>query len=101
MKGIYLVHFWGFTQAGCTIEGLKFKMIALAKNKGNYDKIVHFSSSIAEEISWWRDNISDSCAPILRGTPDIVINTDASSYGWGASLGDESTGGLFTPEEMD
>ena len=95
------MHFWGFTQAGCTIEGLKFKMIALAKNKGNYEKIVHFSSSIAEEISWWRDNISDSSAPILRGTPDIVINTDACSYGWVASLEDESTGGLFTPEEMD
>ena len=79
----------------------RFKMISLARNRGNYDKFVHFSTSVAEEICWWRDNILDSYAPIIRNNPDLVINTDACNYGWGASMGGISTGGLFEAEESE
>ena len=41
----------------------------------------------------------DSFAPILRPNPSIVLNTDASLAGLGASMAGSKTGGLFSSEE--
>ena len=76
-------------------------MLSLAKYKGKYDKIVFFSQIVSPEIIWWRDNVLSSSAPIIRNNPDIVINTDACSYGWGATREGDSTGGLFDTDEID
>ena len=34
-----------------------------------------------------------------HGEPDIVLTTDASSTGWGCTLGQKRTGGYWTREE--
>ena len=46
-------------------------------NKGNFDTLMILSKSKAN-IYWWKSNIMDSFAPILRPNPSIVLNTDAS-----------------------
>ena len=79
----------------------RFKMLSLAKYKGKYDKVVFFSQIVSSEIIWWRDNVLSSSAPIVRNNPDIVINTDACCYGWGATREGDSTGGLFDADEID
>ena len=38
-------------------------------------------------------------APILPATPVLVIESDASNMGWGATNGHEQTGGLWSVEE--
>ena len=59
-------------------------------------------------LSWTREAKADLCwwksfatveAPIVPRTPHIVINSDASTIGWGACQGDKSTGGQWSVEE--
>ena len=71
----------------------------LKLNKGNFDKIITISSSAKEDIQWWRSNIMESYSQILKPTPTLVINTDASSFGWGASFNTIKTGGYFSVDE--
>ena len=37
----------------------------------------------------------------MRPNPDMIISTDASTKGWGASMNGEHTGGEFTMEEKE
>ena len=64
-------------------------------NKGNFDKFMIFSKESKANIYWWKSNIMDSFAPILRPNPSIVLNTDASLAGWVASMEGSKTGGIF------
>ena len=50
-------------------------------------------------ICWWKSNIMDSFAPILRPNLSVVLNTDASLAGWGASIAGSKTWGPFLSEE--
>ena len=50
-------------------------------------------------IIWWRNHASSIYNDILIPNPSITIATDASMTGWGAHLGNLSTGGLFSDEE--
>ena len=58
----------------------RFKIEALKEHKGNFDKIVIIPKPGLDDILWWKLNIPSSFAPIVR----VTINTDASSFGWGA-----------------
>ena len=51
------------------------------------------------DITWWRNNSLTSSDPILRNNPSIIIKTDASSYGWGASRKEEKSVGVFSIED--
>ena len=62
-------------------------MSSLKINKGDFDKFMVL-------VYWWKSNIMNSFAPILRPNPSIVLNTDASLAGWGASMAGIKTGGL-------
>ena len=68
-------------------------------NKGNFDTLMILSKESKANIYWWKSNIMDSFAPILRPNPSIVLNTDASLAGWGVSVAESKTGGLFSSEE--
>lgn len=47
------------------------------------------------ELQWWIMEMEDwNGKSILPQTPDMVIETDASLLGWGASMGSATTGGL-------
>ena len=51
------------------------------------------SEESREEVEWWLLNAKDSSQNIVFPPYEYVIFTDASSVGWGAVYGEESTGG--------
>ena len=47
------------------------KTSALKINKGNFDKLMIVSKERKTNIYWWKSNIMNSFAPILRPNPSI------------------------------
>ncbi|CAC5405659.1 unnamed protein product [Mytilus coruscus] len=45
---------------------------------------MRLSSAALEDTDWWCVNISNSSAPVQKGSPSITLTTDASLVGWGA-----------------
>ncbi|CAC5390273.1 unnamed protein product [Mytilus coruscus] len=74
---------------------------ALNLNKGDFNAVMHLSSAALEDIDWWCVNISNSSAPVQRGSPSITLTTDASLVGWGAECLGLSTGGQWSEEELN
>ena len=64
-----------------SLERCKTKSLVISK--GHFDKIMHVSKEAIQDILWWKHNIVGAYAPIVRENPSVVINTDASSFGWG------------------
>ena len=56
------------------------------------------SSSVAE-LTWWIENMPHSSRDITHPTPFMIIQTDASTLGWGAVYGDQEVRGRFTSLE--
>jgi hypothetical protein len=75
------------------------KTLNLAWNKGRYDRPMAVPNGAVAEICWWRDNIMESWAPVIRANPDVVFTTDACMTGWGATRDENRTGGLFSEED--
>ena len=78
----------------------KDKIQALRLNKGNFEAKMYISKKGRDDITWWKTNIMESFSPILRDNPTIELYADASSYGWGESLGSISSGGQFKTDEQ-
>ena len=57
------------------------------------------SEDTLHEISWWKKNIFKVFKPIRYPKFSITIYADASLEGWGASMGNVSTGGAWLPDE--
>ena len=51
------------------------------------------------EIAWWKMNIFKAFKPIRYLEISIIIYTDDSLEGWGASMGNVSTGQAWLPDE--
>ena len=68
------------------------KTTALRQNKGNYNAHMKLSQESVSEIKWWYDNIPTVNYPILLNNSkvDVIINTNASTKGWG-KWSDEET----------
>ena len=77
------------------------KSHALRCNRGNYDSLMKLSSEAIDDIQWWIDNIDSTFRKINREEPSVIMSTDASSEGWGAVLGEVSTGGRWLTWEKD
>ena len=53
-----------------------------------------------EDLNWWATHpTSRNGKSIIRGNPDLTIETDASNTGWGARRGSLQTGGPWSPTE--
>ena len=52
-------------------------------------------------ITWWVANIDFQEKSLLSSSPDCELFTDACLTGWGASIGDVTTGGHWAQEELD
>ena len=63
------------------------KQSFLVISKGNFHKIMLVSKEAIQDILWWKHKIIGAYAPIVRENPYVTINTGVSSFGWGASLG--------------
>ncbi|CAC5371905.1 unnamed protein product [Mytilus coruscus] len=77
------------------------KASALNINKGDFNAVMRLSSADLGDIDWWCVNISNSFAPVQRGTPSVTLTTDASLVGWGAECLGLSTGGQWSEEELN
>ena len=68
------------------------KVAGLRQNKGSFDAFISLSSSAAEDINWWKINISKGIRRIWTSSPSITLTTDSSGYAWGVvfSEGDNS-----------
>ena len=56
------------------------KIIALKKSCGDFDSTVFLSPVAKLDLQWWVEIYQ---LPISHGHPDLVIETDASTRGWG------------------
>ncbi|KAK0403956.1 hypothetical protein QR680_017214 [Steinernema hermaphroditum] len=73
---------------------------ALAEAHNNYEASMSLSSECLEDLRWWSKNLARHAKrPLREPTPSVVITTDASKLGWGATSGGASTGGNWSPEE--
>jgi len=68
---------------------LYFRHLQNEKNRAlvlsqTYDSATPLSPQAKEELVWWRDNLKAwNGKALVSGSPDLVIETDASRQGWG------------------
>ena len=75
---------------------------SLEEVKQCYHEMVEISTEAKQELLWWNHQAQKyNGTPLIPRPPDMVIETDASSLGWGATLKgpDLRTGGLWSVEE--
>ena len=77
------------------------KIWALRVNHGHFDRTMNLSREALVELEWWTQNIQTCSKSIVRPKPDIVLQSDASSTGWGAASSNISCGGRWNIEEID
>ena len=71
------------------------KIAALKTSRGNFDDGINLSQRAIKDLCWWIDHIGAAKSSITKGQPDLVIETDSTTHGWGChcpTLG-ISTGG--------
>ena len=62
------------------------KTSALKCHQGNFDSTMSLSVESRAELKWWIDSIESSFNVIYHGQPELTLNTDASTKGWGCFL---------------
>ena len=73
---------------------------ALWKGNQDYSQPVEFTTKAREELVWWQQHLlkwNGKC--LLRHKPNLVIETDASTIGWGATCQGVQTGGRWSKTE--
>ena len=75
------------------------KSNALRENKGNFGSSMTLSPSSKAELNWWITNVNTSHKLISHGEPELLIQTDASTHGWGGVRGEQRTGGRWNQQE--
>ena len=75
------------------------KILALQTTCWDFDKHMSLSPEAKSELGWWINNIVGAHNLLTREAPTITLTTDASKLGWGAVLGTQSTGGLWSSTE--
>ena len=60
------------------------------------------SEEARQDLLWWvsLDRTVPLQAPLLPRVPSMIITSDAFTTGWGACLGDTTTGGTWSAQEM-
>ena len=90
------------TQPAVPLAPLRYKYIEIAKNKllnannGVYDAKVSLASKERFHIAWWADNVHKQYKSLRNLQPQLELFTDASLLGWGATLGNQKTGGEWS-----
>ena len=72
---------------------------ALVASRGNFSAICTLSEQSKLDLQWWVCNASSSFKLISYGKPNITLQTNASSQGWGGVRDEQRTGGRWTYEE--
>ena len=77
------------------------KIASLKVNAGRFNATMQITREGKQELLWWINQITD---PLLlthidRGSPRIMIETDASQLVWGAHRQGKATGGRWSEKE--
>lgn len=82
------------------LELLKISELSISYN---YKRKIVLNALAREELKWWLTEGINSFKPISFGNPEIIIQTDASTKGWGALvLGSKArTQGLWSRNEQE
>ena len=90
------------------LQALINRVVPLASSieevKQCYHQMVELSVEARQELVWWTQEMQDhNKAPLTMGTPDMVIESDASRLGWGATLKGQGlrTGGQWSTSEQE
>ena len=75
------------------------KIVSLKFAKGNFDSKMTLSLEAKQQLQWWLKHLPISFNEIEIPPVNVVVNSDASLSGWGAVLGDSSTGGQWHQNE--
>lgn len=75
------------------------KLHALENNDENFDKKMRIPSSIAADLSWWKNNLESSYKTIKSMNFVKEIFSDASKTGWGAFCNGKEAYGHWTPNQ--
>ena len=75
----------------CHLQALINRVVPLASSleevKQSYHQMVEISREASQEIVWWMQELQKyNKAPLLVDPPNLVIESDASGLGWGATL---------------
>ena len=76
------------------------KVKGLKKRGGSYDGTITVTGNMTRLMRWWIHNLPYTFNDIVIGNPRLIIETDASFKGWGASCEGNSTGGAFIEKEI-
>ncbi|XP_053400697.1 uncharacterized protein LOC128557387 [Mercenaria mercenaria] len=77
----------------------KEKIQALKNSKGDFSSKMYVTDEMRTELKWWIDNLSSQERVIDHGNADLVIVTDASSFGWAGICENQEIGGRWTTAE--
>ena len=70
------------------------KDAALRSACGNYEHTMWLSADSRSDLQWWVAALPTAVRYIDHGNPDVILTTDASHTGWGATTGKRHTQGL-------
>jgi hypothetical protein len=75
-------------------------LFSCLRQKTTWESLIYLDADAMEELKWWHANIREwKSTPTTLTTPTMVMTTDASTTGWGATLEGYSTAhGFFPPE---
>ena len=73
--------------------------MTLKSANGNFDAVMSLSSASKLDLHWWVSSLPTACRVINCGLPTCVITTDVSGIGWGASMDEVTTQGLWSLKE--
>lgn len=77
------------------------KSTALKEAKGNFDALMTCSDRAISDIKWWIADAQSSKKSISHGPIALTMHTDASLLGWGATIGEKTTGGEWSTMEKE
>ena len=76
---------------------LQMQQIEALKESQSYQAKIVLNPQSLEELNWWINNLTlYNGKPLTVSPPDIILQTDASKKGWGASCQGNSTGGKWS-----
>ena len=75
------------------------KILALKKNRFDFDAFMNLNSAAIEEIKFWMYEGIFSFKPVYERDVDFIIQTDSSDFAWGAVFEDKETQGFWNEYE--
>ena len=80
------------------LERIKCK--GLREHRGDFSSTIDITPEAYSELDWWISNVETSHKSIMHAEPSLIIESDASKEGWGATVKNGiPTGGRWTREE--